>query len=213
MKQAQDIIKYGKIKKYGFRSNYAFNSIDIETVNNEMFLLGYHLNDVYNYTLKNFFDTINDIMIKSVQNNRDILTWSRYDNHFIMKTILMNTTGPNEINEILKRIGKISPVHTYTFKGYDITIHNVIKDSLIIEIKYGRSKKMLNIYNLKNLFNSDLLTVAKNYNLTYYSKLGDEFHLINKERFYNDEEYKKMVIKSNQLDSKVIIDIANKFIE
>src|SRR5690606_10988175 len=34
-----------------------------------------------------------------------------------------------------------------------------------------------------------------------------------KDRFYNDEVYKQMVIKSNQLDSKVIIDIANKFLE
>ena len=213
MKEAKDIKKYGVIKKYGFRSNYAFNSIDIETVENEMFLLGYHLNDKYYYTLDKFFDTINNIMIKSVQENRDILTWSRYDNHFIMKVILMNTIDNDKISEVLKLIGKVSPVHTYFYKGYDISIVNVIKDSLIIEIKYGKSRKQLNIYNLKNLFNNDLLTVAKNYKLDYYSKLGEEFHLIDKERFFKDSEYKKGVLKSNELDSKVIIDIANKFIE
>ena len=75
MKKAEDIIKYGVIKKYGIKKKYAFNSIDIETINNEMFLLGYHLNDVYNYKLDNFFNMLNDILIKSVQNNRDILTW------------------------------------------------------------------------------------------------------------------------------------------
>lgn len=213
MKKADDIIKYGKVKKYGFKKEFEFNSIDIETVNNEVFLLGYHLNDIYNYTLENFFDVLNDIFIKSVQENRDILTWSRYDNHFIMKILLMTTLDNDNINEVLKKIGKVSPIHSYYHKGYEIVINDVIKDSILLEIKYGKSKKRLNLYNLKNLFNNDLLTVAKNYHLDYYSKLGEEFHLINKERFFNDEEYRKNVLLSNELDSKVIIDIAKRFLE
>lgn len=213
MKKAQDIIKYGKVKKYGFKKEFEFNSIDIETVNNEVFLIGYHLNDIYNYTLDNFFDVLNNIFIKSVQENRDILTWSRYDNHFIMKILLMATLDSDNINEVLKKIGKVSPIHSYSYKGYEIIINDVIKDSILLEIKYGRSKKRLNLYNLKNLFNNDLLTVAKNYHLEYYSKLGEEFHLIDKERFYKDKEYKKGVLLSNELDSKVIIDIAKRFLE
>src|SRR5690606_10869071 len=191
-----------------------FNSIDIETVNNEIFLLGYHLNDVYHYTLDNFFTVLNEILIKSVQNNRDILTWSRFDNHHILKLILFNVVkDDNEKIEILKKVGKITPLLDYNYNGYTITVLNIIKDSIILEVRYGKSKKRVNIYNLKNLFQSDLLTIARNYNLTYYSKLGEEFHIIDKERFFNDGEYKKMVLKSNELDSKVIIDIANKFIE
>lgn len=214
MKRAEDIKTYGVIKKYGFRKRYIFNSIDIETVNNEMFLFGYHLNDKYFYTLNNFFDTLNNILIKSVQENRDILTWSRYDNHHIFKLILNNTVeNDNDKIEILKKVGKITPLLEYNYNNYKITVLNIIKDSIIIEVSFGKSKKRVNIYNLKNLFQSDLLTIAQNYNLTYYSKLGEEYHIINKERFFNDDEYKKMVIKSNELDSKVIIDIANKFIE
>src|SRR5690606_40834273 len=110
MKKATDIIKYGTIKKYGIKNKYKkylFNSIDIETIDNEIFLLGYHLNDVYNYTLDEFFETLNKILIKSVQNNRDILTWSRYDNHHIFKLILNNVVkSDNEKIEILKKIGK-----------------------------------------------------------------------------------------------------------
>lgn len=214
MKKPEDIKTYGKIKKYGFKKSYKFNSIDIETIDNEMFILGYHLNDVYHYTLNNFFETVNEILIKSVQNNREILTWSRFDNHHIFKVILNHVIN-NDIDkiEILERIGKITPILSYNYQGYDITIENVIKDSLVIEVRYGKSKKMVNIYNLKNLFNSDLLTIAKSYNLDYYSKLGEEYHLINRERFFNDEEYRKNVLLSNQLDSRVIIDIANKFIE
>src|SRR5690606_13059094 len=101
MKKAEDIKTYGVIKKYGFRKKYAFNSIDIETVDNEIFLLGYHLNDVYYYTLNNFFEILNKILIKSVQENRDILTWSRYDNHHIFKLILNNVVSKdNEKIEI-----------------------------------------------------------------------------------------------------------------
>src|SRR5690606_7711565 len=93
------------------------------------------------------------------------------------------------------------------------SLHDALPICLVFEIKYGKSKKRLHIYNLKNLFNNDLLTVAKNYNLDYYSKLGKEYHIIDKNRFEKDGYYKQMVIKSNQLDSKVIIDIANKFLE
>lgn len=213
MKKPEDIKTYGKVKKYGFKKKYSFNSIDIETVDNEIFLLGYHLNDKYYYTLDNFFNTLNDLFIKSVQNNRDILTWSRYDNHFIMKTILMNTLDLDEINDVLKKIGKVNPIHSYQYKGFDIIIYGLIKDCILLEIKYKETKKRLNIYNLKNLFNSDLLTVSKNYNLDYYSKLGEEFHIIDRERFNNDEKYRKNVLLSNELDSKVIIDIAMKFLD
>src|SRR5690606_21969254 len=118
-----------------------------------------------------------------------------------------------EINDILKKIGKVSPIHSYEYNGYNITVIDVIKDSLIFEVSYGKSKKRLHIYNLKNLFNNDLLTIAKNYDLEYYSKLGEEYHLIDKNRFENDKNYKEMVLKSNYLDSKVIIDIAHKFLE
>ena len=213
MKKAEDIKTYGVIKKFGFKKNYAFNSIDIETIDNEIFLLGYQLNDVYYYTLNNFFEILNKILIKSVQENRDILTWTRYDNHHLFKLILNNVIiEENEKIEILKKIGKITPILGYNYNGFDITILNIIKDSIIIEVRYERSRKRVNIYNFKNLFQSDLLTIAQNYNLTYYSKLGEEYHIIDKERFFKDSEYKKMVLKSNELDSKVIIDIANKFI-
>lgn len=213
LKQAKDILTYGVIKKYGYKKRYKFNSIDIETINNEMFLIGYHLNDNYYYSLDDFFNVINNLFIKSVQDNRDILTWSRYDNHHLLKNILINTLNKDEIIDVLKKIGKISPLFSYEYKGYEITLLNVIKDSLLFDIRYGKSKKRLTIYNLKNLFNNDLLTVSQNYNLTYYSKLGDEYHIIDKDRFYKDKEYKRLVIKSNELDSKVIIDIANKFLE
>jgi len=113
MKKAEDIIKYGKVKKYGFKKDFEFNSIDIETVNNEIFLLGYHLNDIYNYTLENFFDVLNDIFINLVirkidsfmremrfhRDAKDALSSSTFD-PFVVQFLEAYSAG---VNEYLKR--------------------------------------------------------------------------------------------------------------
>ena len=78
-KQANEIKKWGVVKPF-LDKIYKFNTIDIETVDNELFILGYTLNNTYHYTLDNFYNTFHDLLIKSVQDSTDILTWSRYDN-------------------------------------------------------------------------------------------------------------------------------------
>ena len=60
---------------------------------------------------------------------------------------------------------------------------------------------------------TNLETTAKNYKLDYYSKLGVEFHIIDKDRYYLNSEYKRMVLLSNELDNRVIIDIAKIMLE
>lgn len=205
MKLATEIEKWGKIKPY-FDKTYQFNSIDIETYDNELFLFGYFRFGEYQYTLDNFYQVFNTFLIDCVRKKHDILTWSRYDNTHILKLILKDV---KDVNKILLRIGKVTPIYQYTFKSYQFTIVNIIQDSIIFKIDDGMNKpRNCIIYNLKNLFNDHLETVAKNYNLNYYSKLGKEYHIIDKNRFFNDDKYKENVILSNLLDSKVIIDIA-----
>jgi hypothetical protein len=51
------------------------------------------------------------------------------------------------------------------------------------------------------------------YNLNYYSKLGVEYHIIDKVRFNTDPDYKKGVIESNRLDNIVLLDIAKNMID
>src|SRR5699024_3401833 len=110
------------------------------------------------------------------------------------------------VNDVLKRIGKVSPVYSYMYKGYIISIDNIIKDSMIFSIKTKHNKKVKRvvIYNLKNLFVTDLETTAKNYKLDYYSKIGIEYHIIDKKRYFKDLDYQKLVLKSNKLDNVVI---------
>ena len=85
-KDYRNIIKWGKIKPF-FKDRYKFNSIDIETVNNELFILGCTINGKYKYYEDNFYDNFHDILLISMRGNRDILSWSRYDNTHIIKLL------------------------------------------------------------------------------------------------------------------------------
>jgi len=142
------------------------------------------------------------------------LTWSRYDNTHILKMLLSKLNNENEIYKILHRVGKVSPIFSYKYKSFDIILEKIIKDSFIFKISDGRNKpKRITIYNLKNLYQGGLEKVAKNYGLDYYSKLGEEYHIIDKNRYFSDTEYKRMVLLSNELDNRVIIDIAKIMLE
>src|SRR5690606_32288938 len=213
MKKANEITKWGVIKPF-FDKSYEFNSIDIETVDNELFIFGYVLDGKYCYSENNFYEVFHELLLESIRKKKDILTWSRYDNTHILKMLLSKIDDENEIYKILRRVGKITPVFTYKYKNYEITLENIIKDSFIFKVNDGHNKpKRITIYNLKNLNHDRLEKVAKNYGLEYYSKLGEEYHIIDKNKYYNDSEYKRMVLLSNELDNRVIIDIAKIMLE
>ena len=213
MKLADEIIKWGVIKPF-FDKTYKFNSIDVETVDNEMFIFGYVLNGKYYYTESDFFDVFHNLLIESVRTKSDILTWSRYDNTHILKMLLSKIDDEEEIYKILRRVNKVSPVFCYKYKNFEIVLNDIIKDNFIFTVNDGRNKpKRITIYNLKNLYQDGLEKVAKNYGLNYYSKLGEEYHIIDKNRYYNDSEYKRLVLLSNELDNRVIIDIAKIMLE
>ncbi len=210
-KQASEIIKWGVLKPFNDKT-YSFNTIDIETIDNELYILGYINNGVYHYHLNDFYNRFHEFLLSSVRQNKDILTWSRYDNAHLLKLILKDVYN---VNDVLLRINKVSPIYTYKYKGFTFKILNIIKDSMIFSIQGDNDfkAKRLTIYNLKNLFTTDLETTAKNYNISYYSKIGLEYHIIDKKRFLNDGSYKVKVLESNRLDNKVIIDIAFKLLE
>src|SRR5690554_3139014 len=213
MKLASEITKWGIIKPF-FDKSYDFNSIDIETVENELFIFGYTLDGIYYYSESDFYDVFHHLLLESIRSKKDILTWSRYDNTHILKMLLSKIDDENEIYKILKRVNKVTPVFTYEYKNYQIILENIIKDNFIFKVDDGKNKpRRITIYNLKNLYQGGLEKVAKNYKLDYYSKLGVEYHIIDKDRYYNDSEYKRMVLLSNELDNKVIIDIAKIMLE
>lgn len=206
-----EIIKWGKVKRFD-NPPFAFNSIDIETIDNEIFLIGAIVNNNYIKVQSYFYEMLNETIINSVKHNRDIVTWTRYDNTFIVKTLTAHLSV-KEMDNLLRNVGRISPLLSWQYKDYTLTLDNIIADNLIFSVKDKYlNEKRLNIYNLKNLFDSDLVNASKDYGLDYYSKLGEEYHLINKQRFINDKEYREKVIEANYLDNRVIIDLADKLI-
>ncbi len=202
------IIKWGHIRPFLNHKPYKFNTLDLETVDNELFLIGVINDGNYIYTLDNFYNFFNDFLVSSCRKNRHILTWSRYDITFIYK-LLTSTLTPAEREKISERVGKINPLFTYKYLTLEITVVNIIKNCIIFDITdQFNKKKSVTIYNLKNLFVTDLETTAENYKIDTYSKMGEEYHIIDKERFFNDLEYQKGVIKSNYLDNSVLLDIS-----
>jgi hypothetical protein len=212
VKQSFQIVKWGRIKPF-LDKKYKFNTIDIETVDNELFILGYTFKGKHYIELDDFYTQLHNLLIASVQSNMDILTWSRYDNTHLIK-LLLNQFDPVERKSILNRIGKVTPLCSYQYRDFKITLQNVIKDSMIFQIIGSDERsKTVTIYNLKNLYDTDLVTTATNYNLGYYSKLGEEYHIIDKTRFHTDSEYRRMVIEANRLDNVVLIDIAKNMLK
>lgn len=213
MKRPDDIKKWGKIKPF-FDKTYNFNTLDLETIDNELFLIGFTHGMKYGYTLDNFYNVFHNFIIGSLQDKKDVLTWTKYDNTHIFKLILSHAENDEAIQKALLNVDKISPIYSYKYKNFDIDIVNIIKDSMILKFTdlNGRSRQ-LTIYNLKNLYDTDLVTTAKNYGLEYYSKLGEEYHIIDKKRFYKDEAYRDNVILSNKLDNVVLKDIAYKMLD
>jgi hypothetical protein len=205
-----------EFKKYDFKrfhSDIEYRTKIIEDndlrMESNLFLLGYIHNNNYSYTLDKFFDVFHSFIINSIQNKKDILTWTRYDNTYIFKLILSQINNDDDIKIALLNVGKISPIYTYKYKNFDIEIVNIIKDSMILKLTdlNGRSKTVT-IYNLKNLYDTDLQKTAINYGIEYYSKLGEEFHIIDKDKFYSDNVYRDNVILANKMDNAVLKDIS-----
>ena len=89
MKYAHEILEWGSIKFYDKEKIYKFNTIDIETYKNNLFIFGYTENNKYNYVEKDFYETFNNLLLYSARTNSDILTWSRYDNTHLIKLLLL----------------------------------------------------------------------------------------------------------------------------
>jgi hypothetical protein len=210
MKYAADIVKYGRPKPY-FDKAYNFVTLDLETINNELFMIGTTVDGKHECVYENFRNYLNDFFIFCVQHNKDILTWSRYDNTFIIKT-LISPLSDDAKRLILLRIRNITPLFDYDWKGFKIEITNVIKENVIITIyDHAGNHKKINVFNLKNLFadvgvkdeinprhgrtaTEGLEQVAWDYGLDYYSKTIEASHALDIERFNEDEDYRNAML-------------------
>src|SRR5690606_1008531 len=133
MKEAKDIIKWGKIKPYYDKRN-TFNTIDIETVDNELFFLGCTIDGIYYYYLDNFYNNFHRLIIRSARMKKDVLTWSRYDNTHLVTLIIAKVENLDETNKYVLRIRNLSPIYEYKFKNYTFTLLKTKKHSMNFKI-------------------------------------------------------------------------------
>jgi len=223
MKTAQNIVKHGRLKNFLNEKKRYFIGIDVETVNNQLFLMGYHNGENYRYTENDFLETFKNILIESVQTNKHLATWTRYDNTHLIK-MLMQGLNESEKKHVIDMIGKRSgsfnkkrgvynepPLLSLNHGSFIIYLENVIRDCLLFRIldKNGKSKTVWS-YNIKNLYNQNLEKVANDNGFTYYSKISKDAHVINKDKYAKDIDYKKQVLESNSLDCRVVKDIGEK---
>ncbi|HHX78379.1 MAG TPA: hypothetical protein GX695_01325, partial [Acholeplasmataceae bacterium] len=226
MKLASEIVQVGKLKNFVNEKAKKFIGLDIETVENDIFLIGcYDLDNKYTYALDNFIDFLFTKLIYCCKNNSHIATWTKYDNTQILKILLDELKDETLINSVLNKINKISarynkrlikytepPLLTFKYKTFIINVENIIRDCILFRIiDKNNNSKVVWSYNIKNMYPSYTLEeVCKDANFKYYSKISSNSHIINKDKFNTDNEYKKMVILSNNLDSRIAKDLAYK---
>lgn len=229
MKLASEIVKVGKLKNFINEKPKDFIGIDIETIDNNIFLIGcYDLENKYTYAQSNFIDFLFSKLIYCCKNNSHIATWTKYDNTQILKILLDNLKDEKVINDVLNKINKISgrynkrlkkyiepPLLTFNYKTFTINVENIIRDCILFRIiDKDNNSKLVWSYNIKNMYPSYTLEeVCKDANFNYYSKISSDSHIIDKEKFYKDNKYKNNVMLSNNLDSRVARDLAYKLEE
>lgn len=226
MKLADEIVKVGKLKNFINEKPKDFIGLDIETIENNIFLIGcYDLDNNYTYALDNFIDFLFSKLIYCCKNNTHIATWTKYDNTQMLKILLDAIKDEKIINDVLNKINKVSasynkryktyieqPLLTFNYKSFTINVDNIIRDCILFRIiDKDNNSKVVWSYNIKNMYpNYTLEEVCKDANFNYYSKISLDSHIIDKNKFYTDEEYKHKVMLSNNLDSRVAKDLAYK---
>lgn len=223
MKTASNIIEWGRILNFTNQSPIKVIGLDLETIDNEMFLIGLH-KDKYEYTLDNFKNYLFDNLIELAKNNMHIATWTRYDNTHLLKLLIENMKE-EEIKSFIEKCGKISgsyntklvkyiepPLYTFIHNDFQINIDMVVRNCILFRIidKHGNNKSVWS-YDVRNLFvGYDLLEASKDYGFTWYTKISDDAHVINKKKFFSDKEYQSKVLLSNEYDSRLAKELAIK---
>ena len=226
MKLASEIVKVGKLKNFINEKAKNFIGLDIETIDNNIFLIGcYDLDNKYTYALDNFIDFLFSKLIYCCKNNSHIATWTKYDNTQILKILLDELKDEALINSVLNKINKISarynkrlkkytepPLLTFKYKTFIINVENIIRDCILFRIiDKNNNSKIVWSYNIKNMYpNYTLEEVCKDAKFDYYSKISIDSHIIDKEKFTTNKQYRKTVLLSNNLDSRIAKDLAYK---
>ena len=208
--------------------------VDIETNHKtgEMKLLGLYEGDDdkyegnYRYYTKNHLNhLISNIKYASKTSPRKNLAyWNSLDAFQILRLFILHDYSDARKFDALERYGKITgefdkksgkwevrPVIAVDMGHFVIGIKQAIRDSIQFFIQSKGAKSITTIwgYNVASLFLNGLekeADINSGGRFNWYSKVDEEAHLIDWERFETDKYYREeLVLKSNKLDAKAAL--------
>jgi len=189
--------------------------LDLETESDTgtLRLLGIHDGEHYNHFTSDFLDRLYDIIRMLYGKRASLAWWSQLDPLVLFKQFLDRVENPDDS---LIRWGAVAGSWNKKHKRWDIKpvirvqmadgtyfgITNVIRSSVqfFIEPKDDDLRTVWG-YDIKALYESGLEKEAGS-RFDWYSKIALEAHIVDWERFETDDEYKAMVLLSNELDAK-----------
>jgi len=198
--------------------------LDLETdyKTGELKLLGFYKNrKTYSWHTDNFIKVIYQYIKWASRNKVSLAYWNRLDPFVILKQFLIHMEE-NEAEKRLERFGKVAGewnrktqkwdiepvVEVKTTMGARFGIVQAIRSSVqfFYMTKDDLYPRKVWAFDIAQLFMNRLEVEAKRFD--WYSKLGEEFHKVDWERFENDKEYKKGVLLSNELDARACTELA-----
>lgn len=199
-----------------------FIGVDLETnhLTAELKLLGFYENKEYRSYTQNFLGVLFNKVKECYWNKKRLVWWNRLDPFVLYKQFLL-LFPEEERYKSLARYQKISgeynkegfwelpPVVEVKIGTYFFGISNAIRSSIQFyfynEFEPDKMRRVW-AYDIANLFSGGLEQEAER--LGYYSKVDKSAHLVDWVRYKEDEDYKRLVLKSNYLDSRAVHDLA-----
>ncbi len=224
-KTYDNISEWGFAKAFTSKKRIELIGLDLETIDNNLFIIGtYDELNKYKYTTNNFLDFFYNTLLEAVRSKKNIATWTRYDNTHLLKLILLSIDNEDIINDILNKAGKISakwnrkgsfyeepPLYTTKYKSFEINIEMIVRNCILFRIidRYGKSRTVWS-YDIRNLYTGFTIERAtKDNNFTWYSKIDISAHIIDNSKFNSDKKYRDMVLESNKLDARAVMELGH----
>lgn len=208
--------------------------LDLETnhLTSELKLLGVYDGKQYQSYTDNLLKVFLSHVIYCEKRSKAIAYWSKLDPQILFKQFLY-LMEEKDIENSMEQFGKVSgewdkkegkwklpPVCEVKIGRYHFGIRNAIRSSIQF-FYYKSGDTFLHTvwaYDIKQLYENNLEKEAlgdldeltntyPNARLKYYSKVEESAHLVDWERFKIDPEYHKLVLYSNELDSRAVHDL------
>ncbi len=201
--------------------------IDIETepTTGQMRLIGFYNGS--QYQAADFDDAILYLVSKiahAARDGRHFAHWNKLD-AFVMFRTMLEYSDMDPV-KACDRWGKVSGEYDRKAKAWEVSplvriqteigevgIKNVIRSSVQFYFIASENPEKVHTcwsFDIAGHYPDHLAKTAKNMGLAWYSKMGDEFHEVDWERYKTDSEYKKNVRASNRLDAKAAYELGDK---